>query len=219
MTYLVLDIETVKNNKAEEYIEKFNTYSAPSNYKDVEKIEQYILNAKAKDLESAGLKWWTGKIICIGCYDMLGKKEYVFYGDDEKKIIVDLFTLIERDSYTGIIGKSSSDFDIPFIIGRALRHNTGLPKILQHEKLDDVNKMFSFSKTSQQITSLTNYAWGMEIDGKLGHGSAVQTMYNLAMMGDDTAWTDIVSYCKRDVQIVVEMITRYYKPFNKGEHV
>jgi predicted PolB exonuclease-like 3'-5' exonuclease len=219
MVTLAIDIETVKNSNAEKYIEQFNRYEAPSNYKDKEKIEQYILNAKAKDLEQAGLHWWTGKIICIGCYDMLSNTEWFFYGDDEQKILVDFFTLLETNSYTNIIGKSSSDFDIPFIIGRTLRHNIGLPTILRRTNLDDVNKMFSFSKTSSQISSLANYAWGLEIEGKLGHGSQVQTMYNLAMLGDNKQWQDIANYCKRDVMIVVEMVNRYYKCFinQKGE--
>ncbi len=213
--YLVLDIETVSNERAEEYIEKHSSYSAPSNWKDMEKIERYILNAKAKDLDKTALHWTTGKIICICAIDPILQKGFTFSGDDERKILTQFFSLLET-GYGSLVGKNSDTFDIPYIVGRAMALDLGLPRTLQHA-VTDVDKIFGWSAATTQRANLNRYAFGLGIDTKTSHGSKVQSVYRNIVQGRES-WKVLEEYCMQDVKITAEILTRYYKPFTKEEN-
>ena len=46
---IAFDIETRAHERTDEYLDKFKDYTAPSNYKNKEVIDNYIAKAKAKD--------------------------------------------------------------------------------------------------------------------------------------------------------------------------
>lgn len=208
---LVLDIETVPADNHEDYY-KGKKYKAPSNYKDPAKIEDYINSARLSDMEGAGLHWWTGKIICICGTDAVTGESYNFYGENEKEILTKFFDVVLKNNYTTFIGKNSSTFDMPFIVGRALHHDTGLPPALFNRSIRDIDHVFSYSSQCAQRSSLADYAWGLGIQGKSGHGSEVHGMYLMSKLNEGE-WDNIVSYCKNDVAIVVEMFRRYCKQY------
>ncbi len=221
MTYLAWDIETVKNERAKDYYLQ-KTYAAPSNYKDAEKIEQAINKARQKDIDKAALSWWTGQIVCISAIDIKEGKEHTFSGPNEREVLTEFFKLLNTYSYTDpngvqyadtnsvtLIGKSSDSFDKPFTVGRALYQNIGLPQALRSRRpISDVDHMFSFSSACQQRGKLSDYAFGLNIDGKLSDGGKVQDMY------DADEWDAINKYCLQDSAIVAEMVRRYTKEFN-----
>lgn len=208
---LIIDIETVPADNHEQFY-KQKKYHAPSNYKDQAKIESYINEARLSDMEKAGLHWWTGKIICISAYDIVNDKMHTFYGENEKDVLCKFFDLLNAERVNTLIGKNNSTFDIPFVIGRALHHDTGIPTCLQIKSIRDIDHVFSFSSQCDQRTSLANYAWGLGIDGKSGHGSEVYSMY-LATKLNDGEWDTISKYCQQDVKIVSEMYRRYCKQY------
>lgn len=225
MTYVVLDIETVENAKAKELFAR-KTYTAAANLKDPAKIEQSILERRQKDMDQAALHWWTGKVVCI-CANVLvpphktpdeDYKPLTLYGDDEKEILCLFFDKLERlqDRLNGfqLLGKSGDYFDLPFLVGRALAHDLGLPEALRTRgTIRDIDHIFSFSSQCDQRSTLDNYAFGLGIKGKTGYGSQVGAMYAQIQMGDHDKWKDIGDYCAQDTDIATTMLKRWLKPY------
>lgn len=218
MTFVVIDIETVENDHAKELFQK-KTYQAPANYKDPAKIEQAVLEKRQADMDRAALHWWTGKIVCI-CANVIGLEERprTFIGADEPELLRQYFdwlsTLQSRCNGLTILGKSSEYFDRPFIIGRALALDLGLPEILRpYRGIQDIDHIFAFSARCDQISNLGDYAFGLGIAGKTMHGSGVAALYTEILMGDHSKWKTLGDYCAQDTDIATEMLRRYLKPY------
>lgn len=247
MSYVLFDIETVANDRADEYYaarvyrpskkladpNKIPTTIAKikdpelkarriAEYKaeQQEKIDKSVSQREFKDRRQAALHWWTGKVCCISYWDLASHKGSRLVDVDELSLLCNFFTILDQDyPNRGLIGKSAYDYDIPFLVGRALAHNIGLVPHLRLVKgrLQDIDHMFSRSKQCAQVSTLDNYAWGLGIDGKLAKGSDVQGMYDNALL-NGPQWLDkIGDYCDQDVAITVEMMTRYEKVFHNEE--
>jgi len=219
-----LDIETVKNDRADEYFET-TTIQPRANLVDPEKIKQDILNKRAAMTEKAGLFWWTGKIICIGCYESITGQMRILTGTttdspdgDERALLNQFYEMLDNNIYDFVTGKQTADFDVPFIKGRALAHDLGTPKMWYPKRLDDVDHYFSRSRACQQLGSLNKYAWGLGMPMKKGHGSQVQGMYDRVKLEPNSAWVDIMEYCRLDVQLTANILSRIYKPFKQEAH-
>lgn len=199
-----LDIETVANEKAQDFYEKTAVYSAPANWKDPAKIEARIAEQRQKDLDKAALNWWTGKIVCIG---IIGDTELSFKGADEKKILNNFFSWCEterkRHGEIDFIGKNYVNFDKPYIVGRAIANDTGLVYPFRiSNSVNDIDHIFSRSARCNQVTSLKNYAFGMGVDGKFGSGGDVANWF----VNNDL--NQIEQYCLQDIRITKEFHER-----------
>lgn len=220
VTYAVIDIETVPNEQSHAYYKK-KTYEPAANLKDPAKIEQSILEKRQKDMDKAALHWWTGKVICIDA-DLVGGTgrpiSKSFFGNDEKALLIDffdwLYEAVQFNSNVILIGKSSDFFDTPYLVGRALAHDLGILQCLRpYRPITDIDQIFSFSSQCEQRSSLSNYAFGLGIDGKTGHGSQVSTMYAEAIMGNENQWQAISAYCAQDNNISKIMLKRWLKHY------
>lgn len=210
------DIETYHNMKSLEYDD--TDVKAPGNYKDPDKIEHYIANARAKQIEKHPLYWWTGKIICIVARKFKSDEpqHVIFSGEDEKIILEHFTTFLVGDvcNTVHLIGKSSNHFDIPFIIGRYLANDMPIPNALTlrgwNECIDD---LLSYSKHCDQRTSLKNYAFGLNIEGKSACAEQSLGWYRNILAGENPKenWDKIIGYCMQDVNIVWEFARRYYQ--------
>ncbi len=220
MTLFAIDIETVANSRAQEYYDK-KYYSPPANYKDTEKIKKFLADKRHSDRKKAGLSWWTGKVICVCLINIEKLTTHHFSGGEETVVLRELFNFLD-DSYATLIGKSSEDFDIPFLIGRGMVNNLPIPDTLKpwnHERIRDVDHIFSRSAVCQQRSTLNDYAWGLGIAQKISEGSQVQAMYDETLISNalssEAKWSEIRAYCMRDTQIVAEMIKRFTKEKHK----
>lgn len=215
MNYIMWDLESVANDKAKDYYAK-KTYKAPANWKDPVKIEEYVVTARHEDMQKAALTWWTGKIVCISIASLRGAwKPKTFVGFDEKELVTLMFEhlLLEKDRPV-LIGKEADVFDTPFLRGRCLALNTGIPDFLRpYRPIEDINHIFGFSARCNQIGKLADYAFGLGIEGKHGHGTDVQTWFDQAELGDENGLKKIASYCGMDVEIVRVMMERWTKPY------
>lgn len=247
MPYLAFDIETVANARAGEYFQK-KEYKPDPKYSDPEeipakildlktpelrenrmaewreqqklKIEKNILEKRQRDMDQAGLYWWTGKIVSI-CAIPENGQPHVWFATEEKAVLNSFFRQIEMDwKWYTPIGKSSQAFDIPFIIGRAMANDMGIPDMfrLAREPMLDINRIFSHSDSCPQVTSLDNYAWGLGLPGKTGKGNQVAEWYSLALQGDDKASEQLMAYNQQDTQLVIEILTRYQKRYQVADH-
>ncbi len=218
MTFVIIDIETVENDRARELYAR-TTYEADRRLKDPAKIEQSIMEKRQKDMDKAPLHWWTGKVICI-CANVIGleEKPKTFMGDDERELLMSFFDWLDHvwrrtHGYT-LIAKSGEFFDFPFLIGRAMSCDIGIPDILRPRRsIADIDHIFSFSSQCDQRSNLNNYAFGLNIAGKTGHGSQVAGLYSQIMMGDQDKWNDIGRYCASDTDIASEILRRYLKVY------
>ena len=216
--FVVIDIETVENSRAKELFAK-KKYEVDGRLKDPIKIEQNLLEKRQRDLDKAPLYWWTGKIICI-CVNLLGvnEKPKTFLGDDERELLHQFFAYLDdvqkRHGGYMLIAKSGDYFDLPFMTGRCLALDLGVPQVLRGTRgITDIDHIFSWSAQCDQRSSLDNYAFGLNIAGKNGHGSDVSSLYNTTQMGDADGWRKIAEYCAQDVNIATEILRRYLKVY------
>ncbi len=226
-TYLVFDIETAANARAPDYY-KSKTYEAPSNYKDPAKIEAAILEKRQADMERAALSWWTGRVLCVSATPVNGPAALIsatFSGVDEREVLLDFFDYLAATQARGggrviPIGKASDIFDIPFLIGRAMAHDLGVPDCLRGwRKLTDVDLIFGPSSGLNQRGRLSDYAWGLQSGAKLAHGSGVAAMWLDIQMGLPGAWDVLTAYCEQDVAITADILRKYLKPYLPREGV
>lgn len=216
--FVIIDIETVENDRAKELYSR-KKYEADGRLKDPLKIEQSIMEKRQKDLDKSPLYWWTGKVICI-CANVLGanEKAKTFIGDDERELFHQFFgwlsDLQKRWQGFTLIAKSGDYFDIPFLTGRCLALDLGVPNVLRGTRgISDIDHIFSWSSQCDQRSSLDNYAFGLNIAGKNGHGSDVAPLYNMIQMGDTDQWKKIADYCAQDTNIATEILRRYLKQY------
>lgn len=206
MLYL-FDIETIPNDRAKAYFAA-KVYEPAANLKDPEKIAANIAEKRAKDAEKAALHWWTGKVVCISVRTVDGKDSGTFSGLDEVQILRAFFDAVGSNH---VIGKSGDYFDTPFLVGRALANDIGVPGFLRpHRPIQDVDHIFSFSSQCDQRSNLANYAFGMGIEGKNGHGSEV------AALVEAGKWDELRAYCEQDVAIIAEMLRRWNKVYERS---
>lgn len=210
-----IDIETVSQGKiANDFTDK--TATVAKNIKDPEKIAARLITAKDDLRGKHGLSWWTGKIISISIVEVFGDYKEVFCGHDEADILNKTMAVIGQSK---LIGKTSINFDFPFIIGRLMALNIEIPMCFKNRNsLYDVDNFFGFSAASGQRSKLDFYAHGLAIKMKPMHGSQIQGKYDEIMamqMGGDNEgpiriWKEIADYNLHDSEVVANMARRYY---------
>lgn len=207
MSYVYYDVETRANERAREFYERF--WTPPGNMSKPDTIAA----AKAKQietLEGSGLRWWTGAVCCI-CAETDDGTVFQCVDADEKILLTRFFDWcreLEGKYDVTYVGKSALEFDVPFLIGRALACSARLPYKFcdkaNKSPLRDIDRIFGFSRSqTQQIGKLSDYAWGLALDPKSGHGSEVQGQW------DRGEYDGIKTYCADDVRIVKEVAKRW----------
>jgi hypothetical protein len=78
-------------------------------------------------------------------------------------------------------------------------------------KITDVEQMFGIYSPKSSYAKLRDYAWMLGIDGKHMDGAMVPQLIQEMRAGGPDHWDKIVPYCERDVEIVVDMIIRYFQ--------
>jgi len=213
-----IDIETVSQGKrANEYTDKASY--ALGNVKDPIKIEAKLKEKREEARNKHALHWGTGKIVSVAMVDVFGDSgNNVHMGHDEKQILSALSC--DLDSYCKIIGKTSDNFDWPFLVGRYMANNMPVPSVFKRKFASlDVDKFFGFSSASGQRGKLDLYAHALGIDMKPMHGNQVGKLYAdicLAEMNKDevaarAGWKQLHDYNLHDAQVVAEMARLYYR--------
>lgn len=210
-----IDIETASQGKrAKDYTDQMPV-KAPSNYKDPEKIEAYKEAERKKLSTKHGLNWWTGKIISVAVIDVISGEEHLMYGHDEENILVTLGEYLRGNK---LVGKTSKNFDFPFLLARYMANGIKVPTSLKNRNnMYDVDDLFGLSMSSGQRGKLDAYAHGLNLPSKPLEGSMVQSMYDtilLAEMEGDTVaanatWKELTDYNLHDTRIVASMVKLY----------
>ena len=203
-----LDIETVPHETAEDYLSNVKV-SAPSTWKDKDKIKQREEENRSKLLSKAALTWYTGKVFSFAVSPIDGSEPVFFYSLDEKEVLKQISKVCSGKI---VYAKSGKLFDYPFLIGRYLSNEIVIPQFLKDStsKLD-VDDFFSYSSANPQRSSLEAYAHGLGISGKSGDFGIVGKVYNALMLGDckQEDIDELKQYNIQDAVIVSEMVRRY----------
>lgn len=96
-------------------------FSAPSNYKDADKIAASIAEQKAKWIERAALSPMTGRVICIAMQDIDGTIRVLDGGGDEGILLLQWCEVVNKYKNETFVGFNIKQFDIPFLIKRCWR--------------------------------------------------------------------------------------------------
>lgn len=215
--YLDYDIETAEHDGVDAYLDSLD-FKARGNLKDPKKIEQDLIEKKAKQKAFAACKWWMSRPVTIVVYDEYLDKFFSFSDPDPRTLLAHFCNMLVIDYPNHILcGKNSTTFDSPMVTGWLIRYDMGVPdhfkRHLRGLPLTDIDQIFGFGSRADQVTTLDNYAYGMGIEQKTMHGSEVGHLYRSAQMGDATAMDTLVEYCKHDVRITSIMRRRFLKRY------
>ena len=103
------------------------------NTKDPDKINARIDEARERHdsdwTTKAALSPYTGKILAIGFQELGGDVE-IAHGNDEAEVIHTFLQKIRMNVSSLFVGHYIFEFDLPFIITRAIHHHMTLPMCL-----------------------------------------------------------------------------------------
>jgi 3'-5' exonuclease len=216
---LFIDIETVPQHP------EFNLLSNNWQHLWEEKIQRQLPEGVTADEfypQRAGVMAEFAKIICIsvGYFTKQGEALQLrlksFYGDDEKKILQDLITMLNgvetKNNKWCFAGHNIKEFDIPFICRRLLVNGMAIPEYLDFQNMKpwETNTIDTFQYWRfgdyKHYTSLKLLAASLNVPSPKDDidGSMVADVY----------WKEknierIVIYCQKDVLTVANIILRF----------
>ena len=130
MRFRLTDLETAALPDAAAWVED-EPISAPSNYKDAEKIAAYIAEATAKRLERFALDPDCNRIVALGYQDLPHGEPIVRICKDEAEERAELTNYWNsyRQKPTRIVGFNSARFDLVVLLMRSLYLGVSHPPI------------------------------------------------------------------------------------------
>lgn len=203
---IAIDLETRKDERAEDYVKKYKKYQAPSNYKKPEAIKGWIDEARKKDVNKSALYVPTNRIWIACVHDLQDESTYEYASSSEHEVIGNLFhDLDTKWSKHVMFGFNTRSFDYPVMTAAALRCSIHLPIHFRTVGLlSDILDDFYHTKIKlQDIAHLIG-------TGKLMEGSEVAAEWEAHCIGDTKAQQRVIDYCHQDVAICVDYVKRTY---------
>jgi 3'-5' exonuclease len=209
---IFIDIETVPRYENPEEHPEFLELFKKKFQKDIEDRHwQEVYEQKA------GLTAEFGKIICVSMgYEQSGSfNTKSFYGEDEKKLLVDVSLALEKAS--SLVAHNGKEFDYPWLCRRMIINGVRLPSILQIQnlkpweiKLDDTVEMWRFGQFNHRA-SLACMCHLLELPSpKEGmDGSQVSEVFY-----KEKNLEKIAAYCEGDIKALVNVYRKmqYLEP-------
>jgi hypothetical protein len=228
---LFLDIETVggckdledckKNNPhvAKQFVKYFDWFLKRFPEDDTAVPHKEIESVKMNNVfvKRAALVPEFAKIICVTFAFVLENgevKKQSFYGDDEKKILVECQKLLTRCGKLDffLCGHNLKNFDIPMLAKRMIINNLMPPPILPsydtkpwEVKAIDTKEIWQYGSYTS-IGSLDLLCSTMDIpsskEGEVTGDKVHESYWN------EDKLTDIVTYCEKDVEVLIDIIKK-----------
>jgi DNA polymerase elongation subunit (family B) len=128
----VFDIETVPDAAAldDPEFERIarSKITPPSNYKNPEKIAEYVSEKWQERRAKAALDPLVGRIVAIGHASAAGGDVACEVElDDERSVIERFLDALDRGRFRALAGFNIRDFDVPFVSIRAALHGIEMP--------------------------------------------------------------------------------------------
>ncbi len=203
---MIFDIETVAIDDAATYIEPV---SAPSNYRDEDKIAAYIRKAERDQLAKAALDPDLCRIVAIGWAHSAAEVPRValFRNEEIEQAELEPFWRDVREAQQ-VIGFGCIGFDIPVLIRRS-QYLGVRPALSAYDlnkyrmsKVQDVLMHLSFTG-AQKYHSLEFYCqrFGISVEDEI-RGADIATLYA------EEDWAGIRAHCAADVQKTAKLARR-----------
>lgn len=235
--YITLDIETIPTQRTDvlgyfaktvgkDTAEKLANIKAPANYKDAEKISDYIESAKAallaneessinEAISKTSFDGAFGQVVCIG-YQLNEYSEPTTIHSLDEAYVLNEFNNLLHDNIkptdvlsTSIVGHNVANFDLRFLMQRyivngirphALIVRAAQAKPWESEKVFDT--MTQFVGVGNRI-SLDKLCMALGIEGKGDiSGADVWPMVQAGKLDE------VAMYCKHDVRITNNVFKR-----------
>jgi predicted PolB exonuclease-like 3'-5' exonuclease len=204
-----LDIETYGGQQEP----SLDDISAPSNYKDPEKILKYKKDKLQEAWAKQALNPLKGEIICLGI--AIDDEEPVAITRNvndrgEERIMVWLDAYLNELTYTKLIGYNVLGFDFPWLYLRAVKYNLPILKNYLPTKKSDTSYLDLMQQVSSTLYGKDSYMSMKDVCGFFGidvkdnglDGSMVHQAYL------DGRIKEIAEYCKQDVEATRELYKR-----------
>jgi hypothetical protein len=188
----------------------------------------------AKELypQKAGLFAEFNKIVCISLGTVIAKKAQLdgsispesiyiksFYGHEEKVILTDLSTALERE-YSNLCAHFGKGFDYPVLCRKYVIHQIPMPRVLNisglkpwEVPLHDTQEMWKFGDLRHSCSlDLLAHLFGLPSPKEEMDGSEVGHYY----YNEPDGLEKIKDYCERDVKTLINVHRRInYQPIIK----
>jgi hypothetical protein len=197
---LYFDIETEVCHDAIQFMDE---PTAPSNYKDPEKIAAYIAEKRQEQIEKAPLDADYGQIVAIGVKSDAGDTTALLARDDsDERTIINLFWKYYANANGVSCGYNIIGFDLPYLMRRSFALGIkpavipSLAKYRYHPTLDLMMVLYNW----QGFKGLKWVAKRYGLDNPLPdlEGSQVATMDNKTLR----------AYVINDVELVYQLWER-----------
>lgn len=203
------DVETFRIDNAADYL---SPVSAPSNYKDPDKIQAYCQEKHVQQLEKAALHPDLCRVVAIGALDeamiAAGKAPLVNVCRDEKEEVNALIDFWKLFGAQVLVGYHCIDFDLPVLLRRSLYLGVDAPhfdlnKYRPSSNVVDLLQLLSFHGKFDYWT-LTAYCrrFGLAVDDDDVTGS------DIARLVEEGNWEAVRQHCQRDVQKTAALAQR-----------
>lgn len=167
----IIDIETA-GLPIEQIDHLAPTFTAPSNYKDADKIAASIAEQRMEWFKRAALSPLTGKIVAIGYKVPNGQQ--VLHVANEIELLEEFWNDYEKhaEKQGQMIGHNILGFDIPFIIRRSWANKIRVPATVQNgrylneRRFIDTMTAFQCGNRTEKFHSLDTVAKFMGFAGK-----------------------------------------------------
>ena len=191
---IILDIETCPIADAADYIETIET---PANYKDKDKIAEYIAHAREAKLDKAALDPDLCRIVALGYWveDMDPEVTHTRDAVDECSMLAWFWADWAAAHF---IGKNCLAFDLPVLLRRSLYLGIEAPMIqldrFKHPQVTDL----------QAILSWNNPAWWHTLDFYcrrfgLDVPEDATTGVDIPALVESGDWEGVRAHCLADV--------------------
>jgi predicted PolB exonuclease-like 3'-5' exonuclease len=201
----IVDLETVAMEGVE-----IEPVSAPSNYKDPEKIAAYVAEAEQAQRNKAALYPWTARIVALGWCETPGDAVQVSVANHDtiEATMIGEFgrRLVEDGGYVAnLVTFNGLGFDLPVLMARARLLGVKFPTLdisRFRSPHPDLMKILTFDGAIQ-ARSLKWYArrFGLDVSDAFG-GKEIAQLY------DDQNWDAIKAHCESDVTLTRQLAER-----------
>jgi len=211
---IYIDIET-KPLPREEIIKHAPAFSAPSNWKDEDKIAAKIREKEDEFIERAALNPACSTVQAIGIYNVNNGKYHALVDDQlggEKGLLAAAWEHISsHDAYTeSVLGWNILGFDLPFMIKRSWKNAITIPSttIETYKGRSYLNPAFKdmmkywMVGTDERFSKLNSVLKFFEIEEKVDLGD--ELFYQTYARDPELA----LKYLERDIMGMVEINQR-----------
>jgi DNA polymerase elongation subunit (family B) len=202
MRYLILDLETLPISNAADFV-TLDDISAPSNYKDPDKIAAYVAKERDSRIAAAALDLDLAQICAIGMVDHEGVSVvWTPERTSEKGMLEILAGQLRKDEFLKLVTFNGFKYDLPLLQRRARYLGVDFPRInldryrSPHVDLYEELTLRGAVKAHGLRWYMRRHGWTdlLEADPLKDGGSEV------AQAAKDGRWEDIAAHARVDAQ-------------------